>query len=136
MEVSYPCVITHRLRCGVRINDSEISIDIGNWTDDGRISYRYWLDLKLDGKRIEFYEEDIQSGVGGGSLQEGLQALLSFLGACGESYAYAMRHNGKLADTDNGNLFPADVAEWSYINSDELAIIRCELEETENAIVE
>lgn len=136
MEVSYPCVITHRLRCGVRINDSEISIDIGNWTDDGRISYRYWLDLKLDGKRIEFYEEDIQSGVGGGSLQEGLQALLSFLGACGESYAYAMRNNGKLADTDNGNLFPENVAEWCYINLDELAMVRCELEETENVIDE
>ncbi len=134
INVKPPCVITSRLRCGVRIGQSEISIAYGN-SLDGRQAYQYWLDLRLDGKRIEFYGDDLASGVGGGTLQDGLESLLSFLSACGESYGYAMRKNGKLIDDDgNATLFPADVAEWAYINIDELAMIACELQETPDAI--
>ena len=135
INIKPPLCITSRLRCGCRIGDSEISIAYDGWTDERR-QYQYWLDLKIDDRTIEFYGDDLASGVGGGSLQNGLRSLLNFLAACGESYAYAMRHNGKLADTDSGNLFPEDVAEWCYINSDELTILACELEETENAIDE
>ena len=135
INVKPPCVITSRLRCGVRIGLSEISIAFDGYSDDGRSVYQYWLDLDLDGKRIEYWADDINSGVGGGTLQQGLESLLSFLSACGESYGYAMRKNGKLIDDDgNATLFPADVAEWCYINSDELAMIACKLEETPDAI--
>ena len=145
INVKPPCVITSRLRCGVKIGQSEISIAFDGWSDDGRTVYRYWLDLYLDGKRIECEGNDLQSGVGGGTLQHGLESLLSFLQACGESYGYRLQlnlnHTGdnrldeQLDDIDdNANLFPKDVAEWCYMNSDELTMLAIELSETPDAI--
>lgn len=137
ISVNFPCIITSRLLPGVRVSESEISIAYDGVSSDGRTIYRYWLDLKIDDRRIEYCDNDLQSGVGGGSLQDGLESLLSFLTACGESYGYAMRKNGQLVDDDgNANLFPADVAEWSYINSDELGMLAYDLAETDNVIVE
>lgn len=136
INIKPPLCITSRLRCGCRIGESEISIAYDGWNDEGRRVYRYWLDLKIDDRAIEFYGDDLANGVGGGSLQSGLESLLSFLGACGESYAYAMRHNGKLAETDCGNLFPEDVAEWCYLNSNELGMLSIELQESDNLIQE
>jgi hypothetical protein len=138
MELSYPVIITSRLLPGVAIGKSTISIEYSdNPGDDMRERYRYFLDLELDGKRIEYTADDIQSGNGcNNSLQDGLESLLAFMGACGESYAYAMRQDTELSDTENGELFPKNVAEWCYINSDELSMVAAELEETENAILE
>ena len=141
INIKPPLCITSRLRCGCRIGESELSIAYDKWTDDGRQQYHYWLDLKIDDRRIEFYGDDLASGVGGGSLQQGLESLLSFLAACGESYAYAMRHNNvggmiDLSSTENGELFPENVAEWCYLNSDELGMLAIELEESDNLIEE
>jgi len=45
---------------------------------------------------------------------KGFVAFLSFLSAAAEAYAAGMRG----LESDNGSLFPADVMEWAYINSD------------------
>lgn len=137
IKIESPCIITSRLLPGVAIGKSTISIAYSDELgDDGRTRYRYYLDLQTDGERIEYTADDIQSGCQGGSLQEGLASLLSFMAACGESYGYAMRQGIELVDSENGELFPADVAEWCYLNSDELTMAAIELEETADAIVE
>lgn len=133
---------------GIQIGNSFISIDYRtlNLTKTHRVFYRYWLDLETDGKRIEHYGEELSSGCNHG-LHNGLESLLSFLSACGESFGYRQRlnleHTGddRLDDQlddidDNANLFPIDVAEWCYQNSDELIMLACEIEENPNCILE
>ena len=94
INIKPPLCITSRLRCGCKIGESELSIAYNGWSDDNRRQYQYWLDLKIDDRNIEFYADDIQSGVGGGSLQNGLKSLLSFLTAFGDAYAYAIWNGG------------------------------------------
>jgi hypothetical protein len=73
-----------------------------------------------------------------------MNSLLSFLGACGESYHYVSRESHKnkkafkeaLAQSENGSLFPQWIAEWASQNSDELGMLQCELDETPNLITE
>jgi hypothetical protein len=60
--------------------------------------------------------------VGGGCIQEALSSLLSFLVASAEAVRYG-------SDSDNSDLFPKKVAEWAYMNSDELSMLSVELEE-------
>lgn len=132
MLINYPCIITARLLPGIKVGDATISIEYGDWTNDGRIGYRYYIDFSAGYEIREYTGNDLSSGVGGGSLQSGLESLLGFLGACGESVKY-----GDTNDPDsNANLFPTAVAQWAAENSDDLAIACCELEETANAIIE
>jgi hypothetical protein len=124
-----PAIITSRLMCGVRVGDATLSIEYGGGTSDGRRAYRYYIDLP-DG--TEYTNDDLASGVGGGSLQFGLESLVGFLAACGESWNYD--HDGERGE--NADLFPANVAEWAGQNSDELSCLSSELEETHDAITE
>lgn len=63
--------------------------------------------------------QDLCTGVGmdPGPLAM-LATLLSFLTACAESYP----------DGENADLFPRDVAEWAAQHSDELSMLRFEIE--------
>lgn len=148
VAINAPCIITSRLQPGVAIGESTISIRYAKKAgDNGRTRYQYALDLELDGKRFECIGDDIQSGCQGGDLRSGLESLLGFLSACGESYDYAQRlnlnHTGddrldlQLDDIDsNANLFPKNVAEWCYQNQDELVMLLIEVEENKDCIVE
>ena len=91
--------------------------------------------MDQDGKSIEYDADDIQSGCNYG-LHNGLSTLLTFMSACGESYDYAVRNKIAIQDTENGDLFTIDVAEWCYQNSDELSMLACEIEENPNCILE
>ena len=57
--------------------------------------------------------------------------LLAFLDACGESVNFTQRTG---IEGDNNDLFPPHVAEWAAANTDELSLVRLELEETPDAI--
>jgi len=65
-----------------------------------------------------------------------MESLLSFLGACAESVQYAARTGKPISDTENGELFPPWVADWAAQNSDEIAMVACEIEEEESCLVE
>lgn len=130
MKINHPCIITPRLLPGVQINDAFISIEYAGITSDNRDKYKIYLDTPT----LEYEADDLASGVGGGTLQEGLESALGFMHACGESYAWQERH-GKDDEDSNAKLFPKDVAAWCAANSDELSMLECELEETEGAIV-
>ena len=112
LKIKQPCIITARLLPGIKIGDSFISIEYSERkADEGRARYRYYIDTPA----FEHVNDDLQSGYGGGSLQEGLDSLLSFL--------------------QSGDAFDdKQVAEWAQENSEELSMAQLELEETPDAI--
>ena len=124
MQIKQPLGITSRLMPGVRIGNAEISIEYAHVTSDGRQAYRWFIDLPNGGR--EFQSEDLCSGVGGGTLQEGLESLLGFLGAFTEAIAYQERSG---QESENADLFPAGLAEWAIENADEISSLEYELEE-------
>lgn len=130
MKINAPCITTSRLLPGIRVADCTISIDRIGWTEDNRNRFRVFI----DGPGIEHVSDDQASGVGGGTLQEGLRAALSFLGACGESVTWADRHPGH--GGRNADLYPREVGEWAADHQDDLTMAAIELEETPNAIEE
>jgi len=128
MKLQDPVTITPRLLPGIKVGGTYISIEYDRLPGaEGRARYRWYADLP-SGK--SFSGNDLQSGCGGGSLQFGLESLLDFLIACGESWNYN-RENG-----ENSNLFPREVVEWTAENVDELTMAECELTENPEAIVE
>jgi len=129
MQLTSPIIITPRLLPGVQIGDVTISIGYAKRQgDDNRTRYQYYIDPI--GPEDGF--DDLQSGCQGGGLQDGLESLLSFLGACGEAYRYEM---SGLKSEDSGQFSPA-IAEWCYQNSDGLSELAIELEETTDLIDE
>lgn len=117
MKLRAPFMITARLLPGVKIGDVTLSIqDTGLRTPDNRTVYEYFI----DGPGWTHSANDLKSGCGGGTLQEGMESLLSFLGAAAESYP----------DGENSDLFPA----WAHQNSDEITLLGIELKETPGLI--
>lgn len=146
MLLKDPVMITARLMPGVKIGDAFVSIEYSDHEGrDGRTRYSWYVDL-ADGR--EFSGDDLQSGCGGGSLQAGLESLLSFLGAFAESWQYFIRNGGEMPvktsaqvkaltfEVENMNLFHAGMAEWAMQNSDEISMLAIELEETKDLIDE
>ena len=121
MQLTSPIIITPRLLPGVRVGEGFVSIEYGG-VQAGRQVYKYYIDVGPD----SYSNNDLSSGVGGGTLQDGLSSLMSFLSACAESYNYEQR-TGRTGE--NTELFPAWVAEWASANSDELSMLGLELEE-------
>ncbi len=79
-----------------------------------------------------------EAGLFGYEKTQGMMAtLLDFLCACAESRQHRERMGRTEIDPDdNEGMFPPSVAEWSAKNSDEIACLRCEIEETKNLIEE
>ena len=128
-----PFQISSRLLPALKVGEAWIQLEYSKARDlasGGRTQYRWTIDLP-DGS--EHTGHDLASGVGGGSLQQGFASLLSFLGACAESMAYK-RRTGR--GGENCGLFPPAVAEWADMNSDEIAMMAIEVEETKNLIEE
>ena len=128
IELQEPFFISSRLIPSVRVGETVIGIDYAKICPDKRVQYRYYIDFP-DG--TEHVGEDLRSGCNGGSLKEGMESLLSFLSACGESSN--PRHGG---DGDNADLFPPRVAEWCYLNDDEIGSVRLWIEESKECCVE
>lgn len=120
IKLTNPVIITSRLLPGLRIDGAELSIEFGGHTEEGRVKYHYFIDIP----GIKTYEnDDIKSGRGGGTLQEGLASLVAFLSAAGESF----RYSGK--DGENADLFPTKVVQWAAEHGDELSMLSSELDE-------
>jgi hypothetical protein len=129
MEIRSPLIITSRLMPGAQVGNGTLSIEYSpRQPPSGRTRYRYFIDV---GKRTH-KASDLQSGVGGGTLQEGLRSLLSFLGAAAESYGYEMRTGRK---GENSDIFPKWVSEWAYENDDDLSMLALELEEKPDKLI-
>lgn len=120
MTLKSPFCISARLLPAVQLGDVFISITFEGQAAS-RAVYRYYI----DGPQFEHTSNDLKYGVGGGTLQDGMASLLSFLSACGTSF----RTHG-----ENADLFPPKIGEWCYQNCDELAMLQLEIEETPGLI--
>lgn len=82
----------------------------------------------FDAEQLEpgytYTDGSLKSGCQGGSERDGMESLLSFLGAAAESYRY---HHGMKEDS-NTELFPEHICEWACENSDEIGIAAYEME--------
>jgi hypothetical protein len=124
MTLTNPVQISSSLQPCIRIGGAEVCIEYSNRPGrDGRVRYRWQINMP-DG--TEYSDDDIQSGCQGGSLQEGMESLLSFLGAAAESYP----------DGENADLFPLEVVEWAAQHSDEISMAQLEVEENKDCIIE
>src|SRR3990167_5816571 len=121
-----PLIITARLMPGLLIAGAFISLDCGRVSRDGRTIYQVWIDLP-DGSEHEI--TDLRSGCGCGSVQDGLENLLGFLGAAAESRQYWERTG---MQGENEELFPPAVVDWAVENADEISLLQCDLEEGGN----
>ena len=117
MEIHPPLCVTSRLLPGARIGGAEISIDYA-YIVNNRQHFQWNIDLNGQ----YFSGSDLRSGVGGDMLQEGLETLLSFLGAFAKRIAYEERTGEKCEGPD---LFPLGLAEWAAENADEISILGC-----------
>ena len=122
MKIHAPLCITSRLLPGCRIGGVEISIEYSHKTEDGRQVYCWYIDTEEE----NFHSEDLKSKVGGGTLQEGLESLLGFLGAFAEAIKYG-EATGQ--ETKNMSLFPAELEDWALANANEIATLQLDLQE-------
>ena len=116
MKISPPLIITPRLEVGFQLSSIStptvfVSIAYDGSTNDGRTRYRYSIDCD----KMSHIGNDLKSGVGGGNLQEGLESLVCFMGAC--------------AETDSLNLFPDWVGTLLRHYLSELEWLAAELQE-------
>lgn len=126
MILNPPFSIGARLLPAIKIGNGTISMEYDGQTSDGRIRYRYHIDLP----DFEWSRNDLRSGVGSGNLQQGFSSLLSFLSAAAESYS---RHG---MEGENAEMFPEKVCEWAEQNSDELCLAQLQMDEEPGLIQE
>ncbi len=127
MILHNPFTISPRLLPALQIGDGTISLETTGKTGEyGKPRWRWYIDIPAG----EFTDDDF---CGWGDAQQMFAALLDFLRAAAESYAYKLRtgHSG-----DNADLFPEPVVAWADQHSDELSLLAVEIEETPNLIEE
>ncbi len=129
LTIRAPMIITARLMPGVKVADGYISVAPVTIDGAGRVTWKYHIDTP-DG--CIGSGQEIRSGacavpddsVLSELLPRMAETLLSFLGADADTYA---AHMGMSEPTD-GYSFGARVAEWAYLNSDEITCLSMELE--------
>jgi hypothetical protein len=135
MKLHPPFQISARLLPALRIGDAWLHLEYSDRPGNGGRDRFHWT-IDLPGGQ-EFSDDDLQSGVQGGTLQETFGSLLAFLGAAAESYEWRMREGGSEPDPDGSeHLFPPAVVEWAYQNDDEISLLRLEIEESEHPLIE
>lgn len=119
-----PLQITSRLAPGFVLGDAEISFETTDRRNpQGKPAWRMIVEIR-SASTLRGHQSTIH---GWGDAASIASAGLSFLSACAEAYGYRMRTG---TCSDNVDLFPEWVAEWAYQNSDELAILQLELDES------
>lgn len=130
MKLLEPFRISARLLPALEIGGATMQLEYAKRSGaEGRARYHWIIDL-ADGRM--FQGEDLQSGACGGTLQEGFQSLLSFLGAFAESIAYTIRERRV---GEHARLFPTGLAKWAVANSDEISSLAMELEERAGELI-
>lgn len=123
MYLKHPFFISSRLLPAVKVGEETLSIDFAGDGGDRRVRYRVYVDF-ADG--TEFVDESLRSGVGGGTLRDGMSSYLAFLGAAAESY--------RSGTGENADLFPPRVVEWAHQHDSEIEMVRFEIEETKDCL--
>lgn len=119
MKLFTPFEIAPNLEPGLKIGDAWVTLSYSQRPHpERRQRYRWtWIAGGSGGIAFEESGDDLASGVGGGTLIQGFDSLLSFLSAFAEA---------RSPDSENHNLFPQSMREWSEQNSDEISMLHCE----------
>lgn len=125
MLLKPPFGISARLLPGLEIGGALVQLEhlshIGH-----RHGWKWFIDL--DGK--EYSGSDLSGSVG---TQGAFGDLLSFLGAFAETRKYIAAGRG---ESECGDLFPIELADWAIANADEIDSLRWELEEGSDTFIE
>lgn len=125
MKLHSPFFISARLAPALRIADAILSFDSGRFVFDFADGSEHVV------TDFHFPQMRIRGTTDERFLQDGFSAILSFLGACAESRAYASR-TGRPGE--NADLFPEAVGAWAAMHSDEIACLDCEITEAADLI--
>lgn len=106
----------------LEINGAKVHVGRCGYTNGAGREVWEWYILLPDG--TEHFAEDLSAGIGGASEKEMLSTLLSFLGACAESWDENPEKRG-----ENAELFPEPVARWAAESDDEISCAQMDLEE-------
>ena len=127
MQLSAPFFISSRLAPALNVGGAVISYDRGQFIIDLPDGSEHAVrDLHPPRCTVRGINDTPES-----MLQCQFGALLSFLGACAESRAYATR-TGRTGE--NADLFPDNVGEWAESCLDEISMLAYEIEETRGPI--
>ena len=99
-------------------------LDTGRTGEYGKHVYQWQLSYTSEDQFAVDTGEDLESHA---DAVGALEAFLGFLSACAESYAYKMRNPE--SEPENLDLFSPRVAEWAYMNSDEITLAMLDLED-------
>jgi len=116
MKIEHPLFISSRLMTAIKIADSVIHIEPLE-TEGNRVHWKFIIDQ--NGEEIG---EGQELRTLGNNPKEAMSALISFLSAAAEAYAYGMAGR----ESENADLFNPKINEWAYQNSDELQMVFCD----------
>lgn len=127
MKLQSPFFISSHLAPAVKVADATLSFVDGKFILEAP-------EFTHDVQGFRFPQGRIAGDTDADILQKGFAAILSFLSACAESRAYATRQGKDPMEGENSDLFPANVGEWAEQNSDEIAMLSYEIEETKGLL--
>lgn len=124
MNLSPPFAISARLAPAIKIADAWLSFADGRFVFDFADGSEHIVtDFQFPKMRIYGTSDER-------FLQDGFSAILSFLGACAESRAWAVRRGKDASEGENSGLFPEAVGQWAELHSDEIAMLDLEITES------
>lgn len=114
ITLRYPMTISSRLLPAVDIDNVTVSLDPQDWT--------IYIDGHGDWADIEHIDQTFRPGAlsrddDSAAVREAMGAVFSFLSAFAEAVESEER-TGR--DAENSDLFPDELREWAFQNSDEL----------------
>ena len=129
MKLQSPFCISARLAPALRIADAFLSFEHGRFVFDFADGSEHVV------TGFNFPACRIAGTTDERFLQDAFSSILSFLGACAESRSYAERRGKDASEGENSGLFPEAVGAWAQLHSDEIAMLDCEITESEDLIV-
>lgn len=121
MKLYSPFEIAPNLEPGLRIGDAWVTLSYSPRPHPERRQRYRWTWICGD---KEVSDDDLCSGVGGGTLIKGFESMLSFLSAFAEA---------RRPDSENHCLFPRSMREWAEECSDEIEMMELEISDALDA---
>ena len=121
MKLRNPFIIGSTLSPALKIGDSVLHLIDVQLIEMGRDQATFLLVTP----EFEYVDDKLHSGSGGFiSTVAAFDSFLSFLEAAAEAEEYGERTG---YHSDNSDLFPRHVVEWSLLNKDEISMVHSEI---------
>ncbi len=130
MKLKTPFAISARLAPALHIGAAWLSYVDGQFVIDLSDGSEHVFTVNPPACRVKGVNDTPET-----FLQDHFRAALSFLGACAESRAYAVRQGKEASEGENSDLFSEEIGQWAESVSDDLEMLSCELEESGPCIV-